>query len=142
MRNGHTLLELCVTLLLLSICASVTLRSGRGLRDAMAATGAREALAGLVAEARLAALAHGGATVYVEAHPPSAWSQVGDSTLRVLPLGDEWGVTLLLSPGRTSGALRYDAMGVGRVASETIRLRRGGAERSLVISGYGRLRRP
>ena len=37
--------------------------------------------------------------------------------------------------------IRFDALGLGQVASETLRFRRGGAEAGLVLSSYGRVRR-
>lgn len=142
MRQGHTLLELSAALFLASLAASAAFRGAAQLRDALAVTGAREAVAGLVAEARRAAVASGGARVRVEAFPARAWIEVGDSLHRALGLEAEWGVSVVLARGRTGTTLRYDALGLGQVASETLRLRRGGAERALVISGYGRVRRP
>lgn len=141
-RRGHTLLELSAALLLASLAISALLRAGGGLSDTLAVVSAREALAGLVAEARVAALQHGGAQVRVEGPPWRAWSQVGDSVVREVGLERAWGVEVVLPRGRTGATLRYDALGLGQVASETLRLRRGDAERLLVVSGYGRLRRP
>ena len=42
---------------------------------------------------------------------------------------------------RDTLVLAFDALGLGRVASATIVFRRGAAERALVVSGYGRVRR-
>lgn len=142
MRRGHTLFELCAVLLLLAIAASAVLPLGRALADRMAVVAAREAVAGLVAEARMTALTHGGATVRLEAAPWRGWLQVGDSVARSVSLEDDLGVVVALMRSRSSVALEYDALGLGRVASETLRFRRGEQERTLVISGYGRVRRP
>lgn len=142
MRRGHTLLELSAALFLTALAASAVFRGAGRLRDVAAVTGAREAVAGLVAETRRAALTSGGATVHVTAFPARAWSQAGDSLLGEVRLGEEWGVEVVLPRGRTVTELRYDALGLGQVASETIRFRRGETERALVISGYGRVRRP
>lgn len=141
MRTGHTLLELTAVLVLAALAASVAVPAGVGLRDRMAVVAAREAVAGLVAEARVSALAHGGATVHVASEPWRAWIQVGDSAAPAEALEREWGVRVRLSRDRASTALAYDALGLGRVASETLRFRRGSAEAALVVSGYGRVRR-
>jgi hypothetical protein len=108
----------------------------------MAVVAAREAVAGLVAEARMAALTHGGATVRLEASPWRGWLQVGDSVARTVALERDLGVVVALARSRSSVALEYDALGLGRVASETLRFQRGDQERALVVSGYGRVRRP
>jgi hypothetical protein len=141
MRRGHTLFELCAVLLLVALAVSALLPAGRALRDRMAVVAAREAVAGLVAEARMAALAHGGATVHLQAGPWRAWAQVEDSVLRLVPLESGLAVNVELSRGRTATDIQYDALGLGQVASETVRFRRGDAVRALVISGYGRVRR-
>lgn len=141
MRRGHTLLELCAVLLLAAVAASVILPAGRTLRDRMAVVAAREAVAGLVAEARMAAVAHGGASVQLRAAPWRAWAEVGDSAFGHLALEEDLSVTVDLSRGRTLTELRYDPLGLGQVASETVRFRRGDAFAALVVSGYGRVRR-
>jgi hypothetical protein len=141
MRRGHTLFELCAVLLLAAMAGSVLLPAGRRLRDGLSVVAAREAVAGLVAETRMAALAHGGATVHLQAGPWRAWAQVEDSVLRLVPLEAGFAVSVELSRGRTATDLRYDGLGLGQVASETLRFRRGDAVRALVISGYGRVRR-
>lgn len=142
MRDGHTLLELCSALLLAALAGSVLLRGGRDLRDGMAVVAAREAVAGLVAEARVHAVARGGAVVRIEGGPWRASAEAGDSVLRSVALEEELGVLVTLTRGRTATELRFDALGLGQVASETVRFRRGDVERALVISGYGRVRRP
>ena len=43
--------------------------------------------------------------------------------------------------GGRGDRLAYDALAVGRVASGTLTFRRGDAESSVVVSGYGRVRR-
>jgi type II secretory pathway pseudopilin PulG len=141
MRRGHTLFELCAALLLVALAASAVLPAGRALLDRVAVVAAREAVAGLVAEARVAALSYGGASVHLTAGPWRAWAQVGDSAFGLVQLEEELAVTVELSRGRAATELRYDALGLGQVASETLRFRRGVAASSLVVSGYGRVRR-
>lgn len=141
MRRGHTLLELCAVLLMAAIAASAILPAGRALQDRLAVVAAREALAGLVAQARMEAMAHGGATVTLKAAPWRAWAEVADSAFGHLALEEDLSVTVELPRGRTLTELRYDPLGLGQVASETVRFRRGDASTALVVSGYGRVRR-
>lgn len=142
MRTGHTLVEICVVLILASLALSVAAPAGRHVRDGFAVIAAREALAGLIAEARGAAPAHGGGSVHIRSGPWRAWAQGGAVPLRAVALWGDLGVSVSLSRGRTSLDLRFDALGLGQVASETIVLERGDIRRSLVVSGYGRVRRP
>jgi len=142
MRHGHTLFELCAALLLASLAASVLVPAGRIFRDRMAVVAAREAVAGLVAEARMAALAHGGARVRLAAGPWRCWIEVGDSVSAIAALERDLGVVVSLSRERLETSLDYDALGLGSVASETLRFRRGDQQSALIVSGYGRLRRP
>jgi len=142
MRRGHTLFELCAALLLASLAASISVPPARALLDRMAVASAREAVAGLIAEARLAAAEHGGASVHVRAGPWQAWGEIGDSTFGRVALEKEFSVTVELPRSRSATELRYDVLGLGQVASETLRFRRGGAAATLVVSGYGRVRRP
>lgn len=74
--------------------------------------------------------------------PFRAWVTETDSVVHMLLLGSDLGVVLELGRGRRETRLAYDALGLGQVASETLTFRRGEAERSLVVSGYGRVRRP
>ena len=142
MRNGHTLLELCTVLLLATLASSVVLPAGGRLRDVFAVVAAREALAGLIAEARSAAPGHGGGSVHLRSGPWRAWAEAGGTPLRSVALAKELGVSVVLSRGRPFLDLRYDVLGLGQVASETIVLQRGKSRRTLVVSGYGRVRRP
>lgn len=142
MRRGHTLLELSAVLALAATAAAALAPAARSYGDRAAVVGAREAVAGLVARARTAAVVHGGASVHLAETPWRAWLRVGDSVSAVVHLEEELGVEVRLSRGRTSTELPYDALGLGRVASETVRFVRGGARTALVVSGYGRLRRP
>lgn len=141
MRRGHTLFELCAVLLLVGIAASALLPAGGALLDRMAVAAAREAVAGLLADARVAALTHGGAAVHLRSSPWRAWAQAGDSALGAVELEEEFAVIVELSRERSAADLRYDALGLGQAASETLRFRRGAASSSLVVSSYGRVRR-
>ncbi len=141
MHRGYTLVELAFVLLLISVSGLAVLPAARSLHDRMAVVGAREAVVGLFAEARVDALLLGGATVRVRPGPWRVWSEAGDSVLRTVHLERDFAVTVWLGRSRTESDLRYDALGIGQVASATLTFRRGAAESALVVSGYGRVRR-
>ncbi len=63
---------------------------------------------------------------------------VRGDTLRATDLAARHGVRA--DAGRPSLRLRYDGLGIGRIANSTIRLQRGTAEAGLSISAYGRVR--
>lgn len=142
--RGHTLIELTFVLLLVGVATASAAPSARRLRDRTAVVGAREAVVGLLAEARLAAIETGSASVRIAADPWRAEAVGGGSggaTLRRVALATDFGVTLELSGARTDIELSYDALGLGRVASQTVVFRRGDSATELVVSGYGRVRR-
>jgi len=139
--RGHTIVELLFVLTLMgATAASLAPTAGRYLERASVVS-AREALVGVLAEARLAAMESGNATVRISANPWTAAATVGDSTVRALALGEEYGVVLSLGGGRSEAEIRFDALGLGRVASQTIGFSRGDASAELVVSSYGRVRR-
>jgi hypothetical protein len=141
MRRGHTIAELCAVLLLLTLGVSFLEPVARKMRDRFAVVAAREAVASLVAEARIGGVQRGGAVVTLEAEPSRASLDVAGLTPRSVALERDLGVRVSLGRSRSRTELRYDALGLGRVASETITFLRGGAEAALVISAYGRVRR-
>jgi hypothetical protein len=133
--------ELCTTLLILTVGVSFVAPAARRLQDRMAVVAAREEVAGLVAQARAAAMARGSAAVVLETSPGSATLEAPGEPVRRIPLQEDLGVELTLSGGRPAAELRYNVLGLGQVASETVSFRRGRAEAALVVSGYGRVRR-
>ncbi len=139
--RGHTLVELVAVLFLIALSCGALLPAGRRLRDKAAVIAGREAVAGLLAEARLAAVTRGGADVRVASNPWRAWYVTGDTIRRALSLEIDLGVSVVLPRGRTAAEIHYDALGLGRVASETLRFTRGDQESGLVLSSYGRVRR-
>ncbi|MEQ8330238.1 MAG: prepilin-type N-terminal cleavage/methylation domain-containing protein [Longimicrobiales bacterium] len=141
MRTGHTLVELIVVLALLAVGAAAVLPGARTWADRAAVLGARESVAALVARARVEAVGRGGAAVHVAADSSIAWTLADGGVLDRVDLADRFGIHVVLAGRRTATVLTYDALGVGRVASETLRFRRGGAEAALIVSGYGRVRR-
>jgi hypothetical protein len=141
MQRGHTIAELCAVLLLLTLGVSFLEPAARRMRERMAVVAAREAVASLLAEARIDAVQRGGAVVTLEAEPWRASLEVAGLMPRHVALERDLGVRVDLSRGRSETEIRYDALGLGQVASETITFLRGRAEAALVVSAYGRVRR-
>ncbi len=134
-------MELATVVALLSFVAAGVAPSARRWSERAGAIAAREAVAGLIAEARVAGLGRGGARVHLTDRPWRAWSEVGGQVLREVAVERDFTTVVALSRGRSRTTLEYDALGLGRIANETLVFRRGNAETALVISGYGRVRR-
>jgi prepilin-type N-terminal cleavage/methylation domain-containing protein len=139
--RGYTLLELSAALLLVAIAWTTLVRPLRSFGDRAAVLGARESLVGLLQETRTTALMHGGASLHLESSDSRAWITVGDSTIRVLGVGDAGRVRIVLGGGRTLTEIPYNALGLGVFANETVELRAGSARAAFVVSAHGRIRR-
>lgn len=137
MRSGVTLLELVVVLAISGAAISILAPAARRAVDRFAVVSAREALAGRVATTRMRALASGGASLVVDGATGSAWIEIGLAVSDSGPLGTPVPVDVTLLGVRTRAALRYDALGIGRVASQSVRFTRHGAVATLVISAFG-----
>jgi len=136
--TGFTLLELCLVLSLLGVTWSVFLPAARQQRDRLAVLGAREEVLGLLHRTRAEAIARGGAELRLWADPARAAIVAGRDTLARAELGEIHGVGLELPRGRSVSRLAYGSLGLGLVASHTIRLSRGEEEAVLVVSSLGR----
>jgi type II secretory pathway pseudopilin PulG len=139
--RGHTLVELATVLLLMSVAGASLAPAARRYRDRAAVVAAREITVGLVAEARLAAMAAGAAWVHLDADSGRARALTADSLLSDADLADELGVVVELGGGRRATEISFNALGLGRMSSETVVFRRGEATATLVVSGLGRTRR-
>jgi type II secretory pathway pseudopilin PulG len=139
--RGHSLVELVFVLLMTGVAVSTVAPAARRQRDRTAVIGAREAVVGLLAEARSAAMESGAAKVRVTVSPPRAELIVRGSVSRTAYLDADFGIEVSLGGTTTAVELAYDALGIGRVASQTISLRRGGEVTELVVSAHGRVRR-
>jgi len=139
--RGHTLVELVFVLLLTGVAVSTVAPAARRQGDRTAVIAARESVVGLLAEARAAAMERGGARVRLVVDPALAELYVGGALARTSRLGAELGVAMFLGGTTPETELAYDALGLGRVASQTIVFRRGGESAELVVSAYGRVRR-
>jgi len=141
MRRGFTLLELTGVLILLALAASLSLPMGRSARDRLAVTGAREELVALITRARAEALRRGSSSLIVVRDPTEFRIEAGGELLHRVDIEATWKTELVLSGGRSTVELRFDASGLGRMAASSITLIRGKAVARLVISAYGRIRR-
>ena len=139
--SGHTLLELVVVLSLFGLAVAQLLPAAGRQRNRMAVLGAREAVAGLLHRARGEAVARGGVEVSFLAEPPLVQLVAPGDTLERVDLQERYGVTLALSRGRTQARVAFGPLGLGRVASQTLRFQRGGEEVRLVVSALGRVAR-
>jgi len=138
--RGYTLLELLAVLTLMAVGASALAPTARRLSDAAAVAVAREEVVAVLGEARVRAMAAGGAAVTIVADPPGLRTEARGWAGRVV-LDDAGKVRLELGGGRDSTEVRFDALGIGRFANQTIVLRQGRASATLVVSSFGRVRR-
>jgi len=137
--DGHTLIELIAVLLIGSLALAVGLPAAEAQRDRWAVAGSREAVVGAVTRARAAAITRGGASLFVDPAGDSIWWGGAWGRSDATDLRTEFGVDL--GPEGPLFELRFGPLGLGRVASRTLVLRRGDAAASLTLSAYGRVRR-
>jgi prepilin-type N-terminal cleavage/methylation domain-containing protein len=141
-REGFTLIEMVAVLGMLGIILGIAAPPVLRWRDAAAVHSARDELAAVLALTRVAAVSHGGASLWVDATTGRVWiaSRGGAPVIPTLDLAGRYGIDLETgSPAPVE--LRYDAFGIGRIASRTLTLRRHHARAGLTISAYGRYRR-
>ena len=141
MRHGFTLLELTVVLTLLALAASLSFPIGQRARERLSVIGAREDLVALITRARAEALRRGGSTLTVVRSPAEIRIESGGELLHRVDVESTWRTQLVLSGGRPSVELRFDASGLGTMAARSITLTRGSAVVRLIVSAYGRVRR-
>lgn len=140
-RRGTTLLELTATLVLVGVLLSVALSPLRSIADRARAVAAREEVLALVHRGRVDARRLGGAILSLDAAEDRATLQSTDGdTLSRLDLGAS-GVDLQLGGSTRVAELHWNALGWGVVASRSVRLTRGSAVATLVISSRGRASR-
>ncbi len=143
-RRGHTLIELLIVLALLALAIGLAYPAARAASDAWAVRGARDAVGAAIAGARAAALTQRGAEVLLVPLDGTVLTRAGTADAPPRPhlaLTRDWRVRLS-SPGFTGDtiAIRYDAIGIGRIANRTLRFERGRAVAGLTVSAYGRVR--
>ncbi len=134
------MVELTLALVLLGVLAAAGISGSRAWGDALAVRFATEEGAVIFLRARREAVALGGSRVVLEPGRNAAAVVAGDSVLVEVSFGERFGVEL--DPGADVPVeLAFDGLGLGQAASRTVTFRRGGAERALVVSSYGRIRR-
>jgi len=140
-NRGFTLLEVITVITLLALVLGRALPALGTLQDRMAVVGAREASVGLLHRTRMEAIAGGGAALVIDARRGTLTLESGGETILRQNLSADYSVSLGLSSARSGVTIVFDAMGLGRVASQTVRFTRGEAVTHLVISSYGRVTR-
>ena len=140
-RDGFTLIELAWVLVLGAFLLSLATPAFLRGRDALAVRAARDHLIQSVALARALAPALGGSELLLE---PGAGRVRVRSSGRVHEdhsLASLYGVRLSVQ-GTTQPlvSLRFDGLGIGRMANRTIALERGGSRAGVTLSMYGRAR--
>ena len=141
MRHGFTLLELTGVLTLLALAASLSFPVSRSVRERLSVIIAREELVGLITRARAEALRRGGSSLIVARNPAEVRIEARGELLHRVDVGATWRTELVLSGGRPTVELRFDASGLGRMAASSVTFTRGSAVARLIISAYGRIRR-
>jgi prepilin-type N-terminal cleavage/methylation domain-containing protein len=140
-RPGYTLIELAVVLTLGTIIAALATPPLVKARHVFAVRSAVAELAGLTALTRAAAISSGGATLVVDLATGTARIESADGHMLSdpHPIGRRHHVSI--EADRTSPLrIRYDPLGIGRLAAATVRVRRGDVAATLTISAYGRVR--
>jgi Tfp pilus assembly protein FimT len=139
-KTGTSLIELLVALTLLAGILAIALPPAGRWRDAAAVRGARDELAAALSWTRMAAAARGGATLVLDPTSGRFWTEQEGRHWRIVDLAGHYGVRIETGTSRPV-AFRYDGLGIGRVASRTVRIHRSGAEAGITVSSYGRVRR-
>ncbi|NNM05830.1 MAG: hypothetical protein HKO65_12140 [Gemmatimonadetes bacterium] len=138
-NSGFTLVELLILLTLLGLGVGLLIPAARVQRDRFAVLGAREEVAGLLHRARVEAVARGGAALSLVAGSSSVAIVAEEDTVARTELHEGYGVAMALSGNRQEASLFFGPLGLGWVASQTIRFRRGAAEAKLIVSSLGRI---
>jgi prepilin-type N-terminal cleavage/methylation domain-containing protein len=140
-RSGHTLIELALALAIAAVIAgAAAIPTGRA-RSSLAVHAARSELTALAALARSTAIASGGAALLIDVPCGCAWIELTGSGTRVDDVhhvAERHGVRL--AAARTRVTVRYDALGIGRLANAVVQISSGAATGTLTISAYGRVR--
>jgi type IV fimbrial biogenesis protein FimT len=138
LRDGTTLIELLVTLGVLSIVLLVSLPSSAALRDQASVRSATTELTSALTLARSAALAESRVVaVALDSASGRALVLAATDTLLDLPLGSRYRVGI----ASTRDSVAYGPTGRGYgAANTTITVRRGRAVDTISISRLGRIR--
>lgn len=138
---GFTLVEVAIALSVLGMLLAVTVPPMGRWRDAAAVHAARDELAAALAWTRIAAASRSGATLVLDTETGRFWTMAdGVEAAPTIDLRRRYRVRV--DAGSSGPVLfHYDALGIGRLTSRTVSIRRRGAEAGLTVSAYGRVRR-
>jgi Tfp pilus assembly protein FimT len=136
-----TLTETCIALTLMGVLSTWAVPSARHGMNVVKVRGAREAVFGIATRARAVALAQGGADLVVDANERTASVVNAAGTVIHTTSLASYGVEVIADGSSAHVIIHYDARGIGRMASRTLRFRRGNVEAGLTVSTYGRVRR-
>jgi type II secretory pathway pseudopilin PulG len=141
-RPGYSIIELVFTLSVVGVLAGISVPAAVATRDRLSVRAARNALTGELARTRAAAIERGGAALEIDAAAGvlRVLTVDGDTIGDPLHLAQTHGVRLEIGGTVPLVAVRFDALGIGRLANRTVVLRRGGAEARIAVSAYGRWR--
>lgn len=140
-RSGTTILELFIALALIGILLSIATPSLRATFDLLAVRAAREAAFGLFSRARVLALQHGGAELELNAAADRITLRRASGAIESEQHFTEHHVDLSFDGGQDPIVLRYDAYGLGRMMSRTVRFTARTAQAGVTVSSFGRVRR-
>jgi prepilin-type N-terminal cleavage/methylation domain-containing protein len=142
LARGFTMLELLLVFTLLSVLLGLAAPSFLYALDVFSVRAARDTLLGAATRTRSLALARGRAYLHIqEEGVVSVFSPDTMTEFRRFDLQGRYDVSIdIENSARTAAFLEYDALGVGRLANLTVRLRRGRASGAVTFSAYGRPR--
>lgn len=139
--RGHTLLELCVVLALLALLIGLAAPPVRRAIALARVHAARDLMWSQLARARALAVARGGAGLVLDAARAQAWIEAADTSTGVAALAEAGTVAITVDGAQIDRVrIEFDGLGLGRIASRTLRFRSGGVEAGLTLSSYGRVR--
>lgn len=140
-RRGYTLIEILLVMTLLSVLVAVAAPLFGRWQSRLAVTAARDELASALALTRMTAVGAGGAELVIDSARGSAWAvTAARDTVYRLTLADQYGVRVATG-SEAPVAIRFDGLGIGRMANRRVSLTRGRETAGLTISAYGRARR-
>jgi prepilin-type N-terminal cleavage/methylation domain-containing protein len=138
MRSGLTLIELTVTLCILSILSAIALPRAESFLDSIRVRGAVMEIESLFSTARHLAIARGTqVAVGIDSSRATIAVSAGEDTLRKVDIGLEHGVRF----SSTRPRMIYSATGVGYGAANlSVVVRRNSAVDTVVVARLGRVR--
>jgi prepilin-type N-terminal cleavage/methylation domain-containing protein len=138
MRQAFTIIELTVTLCILSVLSAIAMPWAGNLLDRMRVRGALVEIESVFSAARHVAIARSAqATVDIDTVARAIYVTVGPDTVRKRNVGEDHGVELSASRPRMS----YSATGMGYGAANlSVVVRRNSAVDTVFVSRLGRLR--